>query len=108
MDSRQKISQSLPVSPHYLVRGTFDPLLAEHVRALSECPRPLAVQVVDPEQPLLPLNARQLLVAALACVDLVVAADAGTGSVDLDWSAEHERIRAAFIRHVHDKSSATQ
>jgi len=105
MDSRSKLRQSLPVGSHYLVRGTFDPLLAEHARALSECPRPLAVQVVDPERPLLPLEARQLLVASISCVDLVVAADAaGIGVPDQDWCAEHGRIRAAFIRHVHDKS----
>ncbi len=88
------------------MRGVFDPLLNEHARNLAACPRPLAVQVVeDPHgHPLLPLAARQLLVAALACVDCVIPADAVVEPA-IDWTREHETIRQQFIRLVHEKST---
>ena len=102
MDSRSKIGAPLPVGA-VVVRGYFDPLLSAHALRLAACGRPLAVIVEDPEQPLLPLAARRLLVAALACVDCVVVED-GHRQADEDWTAQDLAVRQAFIEHVHARS----
>lgn len=86
-----------------VVRGYFDPLLATHALLLAACGRPLAVVVADPDQPLLPLAARQLLVAALACVDCVVTEKI---AVDQDWTSHDLAIRQEFVEHVHARSKA--
>ena len=83
-----------------VVRGYFDPLLSAHAMRLAACGRPLAVIVADPDRPLLPLAARQLLVAALACVDCVVV----EAPVTQDWTAQDLALRQRFIEHVHARS----
>lgn len=97
MDSRRKIGTTPPAGA-YVVKGYFDPLLADHARRLAACPRPLAVIVADPPEPLLPLEARQLLVAALACVDSVIS-DFGDTPRE-DWTADQMESRQAFEAHV--------
>ena len=101
MDSRIKIGLPVPAGAT-VVRGYFDPLLASHASRLASCERPLAVVVADPPNPLLPLAARQLLVAALACVDAVVA----EAAVAEDWTAQDLETRQEFIEHVHVRSKA--
>ena len=63
--------------PLFAVTGYFDPLHAAHVRRLRgfahEGMRLVAI-VTDPPEPYLPLRARCELVAALDCIDAVVAA----------------------------------
>ncbi|HEY1207215.1 MAG: hypothetical protein ABSH46_20040 [Bryobacteraceae bacterium] len=62
-----------------LVAGTFDPVLAEHARRLREIAGDGAVLFVaigEPLRPLLPVQARAELVAALGVVDYVVLGDA--------------------------------
>lgn len=103
MDSRTKIG-AFPAGAT-VVRGIFDPMLAAHARALAELARPLVVQVVDCERPLLPLEARQLLAAALECVDGVIGPEVRVeGALVLDWTAEHRALQQEFIRHVHKRS----
>lgn len=102
MDSRSKIGAPLPEAA-YVVRGYFDPLLAEDARRLAACPRPLAVVIADPPQPLLPPEARQLLVAALACVDVVVLGD--VLSPDEDWTASQLEARQVFEAEVKERSN---
>ncbi|BDC52240.1 hypothetical protein F183_A45550 [Bryobacterales bacterium F-183] len=102
MDSRTKIGASLPEDAH-VVRGYFDPLLAEHARRLATCPRPLAVIVADPPSPLLPREARQLLVAALGCVDVVLADEAAHAHED--WTASDFESRLQFEAHVHNRTA---
>ncbi len=86
------------------VSGHFDPLLAQHVRDLAGATVPgkrLAVIVTDPPDPLLPLESRARLVAALACVDIVVPrgkAPGGPDEADL-------RIREEFIQRVRLRSN---
>ncbi len=100
LDSRVKIGAAPPAGAT-IVRGYFDPLLASHAERLARCARPLAVVVADPERPLLPLAARQLLVAALACVDCVLPGEIASAE---DWTAEDLAVREQFIEHVHARS----
>ena len=87
-----------------VIRGYFDPLLASHALRLASCARPLVVIVAEPERPLLPLPARQLLVAALRCVDCV--SDSDKSPVTEDWTALDLALRQEFIEHVHERSKA--
>ena len=83
------------------MRGYFDPLLARHAAELAQYPRPLAVIVEDLPSPLLPHEARVLLVAALECVDVVCSSGLG-----IDERSNHEAIRRSFIERVHERSKA--
>jgi bifunctional ADP-heptose synthase (sugar kinase/adenylyltransferase) len=76
--SRGEIEARLEDRPAIWVSGYFDPLLAEHVRLLSQARRPgraLVVEVANPARPLLAQRARAELVAALAAVDFVMLGD---------------------------------
>jgi glycerol-3-phosphate cytidylyltransferase-like family protein len=60
-----------------IITGTFDVLLADHIRELDEARNrqphaALLVAVVTPDQPLLDTRARAEMAAALAMVDYVV------------------------------------
>jgi hypothetical protein len=97
------------------VAGNFDPLLIEHARMLGDFARPEAilVAVVAPsENPLLTVRARAELVAALAAVDCVFAADGGDVEAILaDLAPEavlrcedgDKRRTAELIAHVHSR-----
>lgn len=81
------------------VSGYFDPLVAEHVRRLTEVRepgRPLVVEVTNPRQPLLAQRARAELVAALAMVDYVVLGDEEAG---LDADISERFIEDVLLRH---------
>ena len=104
MDTRKKIitlEQALARTldqPARWVAGSFDPLLAEHVRRLRRHATPgqlLVVEVTNPPNPLLPQHARAELVAALAMVDCVVLQNGETSGTldDLD-------VTERFIEHV--------
>ena len=76
--SRDALDRLLASRPAQLVRGHFDPLLAEHARILADAAVPgklLAVIVTNPPHPLLVARARAELVAGLAIVDYVAIAD---------------------------------
>jgi bifunctional ADP-heptose synthase (sugar kinase/adenylyltransferase) len=103
LDTRTKIvplhelHERLQDRPASWVSGYFDPLLAEHVRRLSEEREPgrlLVVEITNPAQPLLAQRARAELVAALAMVDYVVL---GNGASDASTDAG---ITERFIEHV--------
>lgn len=115
MDSREKIVPAEEVIERAreartrgarvtLVRGYFDPLLAEHARRLSELAEGgwLAVAVADPPAPILPARARAELVAALRVVDCVVLGDADAIGADavIDERAEDARRREVFVERV--------
>jgi bifunctional ADP-heptose synthase (sugar kinase/adenylyltransferase) len=104
LDTRTKIipaselRERLGNRPASQVSGSFDPLLAEHVRRLEKAREPgklLVVEITNPAQPLLGQRARAELVAALSTVDWVVLGD-GTAAPDADLSAH-------FIQHVLDR-----
>jgi bifunctional ADP-heptose synthase (sugar kinase/adenylyltransferase) len=103
LDTRAKIvplhelHERLQGRPTSWVSGCFDPLLAEHVRRLSEQREPgrlLVVEVTNPAQPLLAQRARAELVAALATVDYVVL---GNGTSQAPNDAD---ITGRFVEHV--------
>lgn len=110
MDTRTKI-----VAPHAIVRdgrpilliqGFFDPLHAATVRRLNELCKEdavIAVGIADPPAPLLPWRARAELIAALACVDYVVDANASdsVGAERLIDERDADQGRhAALVSHV--------
>ena len=87
------------------VAGPFDPLLAAHARQLEELKRDgraLVVFVTGPEDPILPLEARAELVAALRCVDAVVADGGAPPEEALDLTADHLAWREALLRRVRE------
>ena len=96
-------------APVTVVRGTFDPLLAAHVRALEamkgETLR-LAVFIVEGSAPILPPAVRAELVAALRAVDLVAAGDVPVAMDAQDLVEADERRTANFIEHVHQRNQA--
>lgn len=101
LDTRSKIislEQAREIEPATWVSGSFDPLLAEHVRRLGRhvwAGRALVVEVTDPASPLLPQRARAELVAALAMVNYVVLGAGGAPS-----SIEDGDVTEHFATHV--------
>jgi bifunctional ADP-heptose synthase (sugar kinase/adenylyltransferase) len=108
LDTRSKIvpleqaRQQLGDKPACWVAGHFDPLLAEHVRRLSEHVAPgrlLVVEITDPARPLLPQRARAELVAALTMVDYVVLGNGTANSPAIDTSVTQQFIDNVVRRH---------
>ena len=91
----------------FLVSGWFDPLLAVHAARIDEIPEQfaVAVQIVDPPDPLLPARARAELVAALRRVELVILDEAQTLTPALRLELEEAELRAEFLAHVHERQS---
>jgi bifunctional ADP-heptose synthase (sugar kinase/adenylyltransferase) len=111
LDTRSKIleaeqaRQELGDRPARWVSGHFDPLLAQHVRLLSQFVTPgqlLVVEVTNPTEPLLTQRARAELVAALAMVDYVVLANGQPSAQVPADSGLTER----FVKHVLDRHRA--
>jgi bifunctional ADP-heptose synthase (sugar kinase/adenylyltransferase) len=97
LDTTSKVAEAPAGQEMVCVCGFFDPLLAAHVRLLAQqrVPgMPLAVCIVDPPQPLLPLADRARVVAALSMVDRV---HPGVGAEGLIADAH---LREEFLRRV--------
>ena len=93
--------------PARWVAGYFDPLLAEHVRRLRECAKPheiLVVEVMNPEAPLLPQQARAELVAALSMVDYVVLGNGEPAHAIVDAGVKTQFIEHVLRRHRGEES----
>lgn len=113
MDTRLKIIDAAEAwhfaeSGTTVVRGYFDPLIAEHAQRLAELKRlgqPLLVLVATPPDPILPDRARAELVASLAVVDRVALA---TGSLTPHIRLEEEDLarQQRLIEHVHARQAA--
>ncbi len=113
MDTRCKIvdaakaAESLPPGA-LVVSGHFDPLLAAHaaqLRKLSETAPGLAVIVTEPAAPILSARARAELVAALACVDIVLLDAPGVPQAELSLEAGHAALNEAFVERVQKNQS---
>ncbi len=108
MDTRAKIVENgerAPVLPAgtRVVSGFFDPLLHWHAERLEEARRSAAALVVvvkDPAKEVLPARARAELVAALRCVDWVVADGPRAPAADVRLEEEDAERAAAFVEHV--------
>ena len=115
MDTRAKILDAAAFrgngKPIKLVIGYFDPLHASHLRRLRELNTEsytLLVAVDNPPEPLLPVRARQELVAALSCVDFVIAsADIALVTADevVDERPGDLERRDMLVRQVNSKHS---
>jgi glycerol-3-phosphate cytidylyltransferase-like family protein len=95
---RQEVEEQLKGGRAVWVSGSFDPLLAEHVRRLAQArmpDRPLVVEVTNQAQSLLAQRARAELVAALSMVDFVVLGGSES-AIDAD-------ITERFVEHVLDR-----
>jgi hypothetical protein len=111
LDTRTKIlpwpqfEQTLAHTGTPAVAGYFDPLTIEHSKRLEELAAakgPVCIALYDPEQPLLPAEARAALVASLSCVQAVsIAAGELPGATDLR-SEDLER-RHQLMAHVHGR-----
>lgn len=110
MDSRYKIyrgPRALDLlrnlqSPQ-VVSAIFDPLLAHTSARLEALKRPGASLVVvlgESAAPILPVQARAELVAALRCVDFVVIPEGVPIPVEFSLDEEHESASRQFIGHV--------
>lgn len=105
MDTRTKIiigteaERVSAATPTLWVKGSFDPLLAEHANTLRQLTRAgqmLIVCVTDPARPLMPRRARAELLAGILVVDYVVLDAVATEARDID----EPHIRSTFIEHV--------
>lgn len=104
MDTREKIvsPDQIPTAGAIRVEGYFDPLTAEMAEGLEAMRRDgmLLIAVVrQPTDPVLPLRARQELVAALRCVDYVVT----EGPADLSMLDDHRRRLENLVEHVEQR-----
>lgn len=104
LDALNRLLESRPAK---LVRGHFDPLLAEHARRLSNAAKPgltLAVVITNPPHPLMAARARAEVVAGLEVVDYVAIAEDFAGA-----DARQDDVARRFIEQVrlkHKESSA--
>ncbi|HEY3442099.1 MAG TPA: hypothetical protein VGK29_15170 [Paludibaculum sp.] len=110
MDTRNKIvsageAESRLSHMAFLVSGWFDPMLAVHAARIDEIPDQfsVAVQILDPPDPLLPARARAELVAALRRVDLVILDEEQTLTPALRLEVEEAELRARFLAHVRER-----
>lgn len=92
-----------------VVSGYFDPVLASHAARLAEARQgagALAVLVLDPPDPILPVRARAELVAALDVVSLALM-PAAAETIEADLSLEDMDLdeRARFVEHVRQRQS---
>ncbi len=92
-----------------LVVGTFDPLLPAHARRLREIAGErsvLFVGICDSPRPLLPLQARAELAAALGMVDYVVPGETALRPDEIyrEEAADARRTRD-LIRNVQERQS---
>lgn len=121
MDSRSKILKAVAAHAQIaawrdagdvvvVVSGLFDPLLAEHVQRLEESKCPgcrLAVVISDYADSILPVTARQELVAGLRAVDLVTAPDADAPAFEpqVQFETVDRGTASRFTAHVHERMS---
>jgi hypothetical protein len=88
--------------------GWFDPLLAEAAQALARVKRDgarLLVLLAEPSEAILGWRARAEMVAALRLVDAVAPLGEAELEVDVDFTSDHEALRARFIEHVLERMS---
>jgi hypothetical protein len=124
MDTRSKIlnpaaARALPRGTLAVVTGSYNPLLAEHARALAAVrrrapERPVLAVILPAEPALLPGEARAALVAAIRMVDYVLVADREETEKLIDILAPAETVRleaddavrtARLIEHVHRRQT---
>ena len=107
MDTRTKI---LPWADFAQTAGTkvagyFDPLTVEHADRLQELAAangPLCIAIYEPEQALLPAEARAMLMASLDCVQAVSVAQAELPDA-IDVRSEDLARRDRMMAHVHSR-----
>lgn len=121
MDTRTKIipgeqaAKIAETGSAIVVSGCFDPVTAEHAERLAELKgdsETLIVIVTDPEDIILPAQARAELLAGLAVVDYVVTDQVAIGASptltpDRRLELEDDILRQKLIAHVHARQVAS-
>ena len=93
-----------------VVSGCFDPVTGEHADRLRELKgksRTLILIVTDPDDVILPAQARAELLAGLAVVDQVVVGASAALKPDVRLEPEDEIRRQKLVAHVHARQAAT-
>jgi len=95
-----------------LVRGSFDPLLAEHARRLQPLIQPgnrIVVALGESSESILPPQPRAELVAALRGVDAVLTPGEGLSDRDFDsvvsFAAADNQTATRFAAHVRQRAA---
>jgi hypothetical protein len=110
VDSRSKIVDAVQAAKiaadgATVVSGYFDPMIAWHARWLESFKKPdkpLLVLIATPENPILPMQARAELVAALRVVDFV-AEDSTAFNGAINVHAQDRELFQDLLRLVHSR-----
>jgi bifunctional ADP-heptose synthase (sugar kinase/adenylyltransferase) len=111
VDTRSKIlsiDQARQIQGAVIVSGYFDPMTREHAERLAQLKqpgRPLLVLIATPPRPILPAEARAILVAGLRTVDYVALTDP-TLEPHVRLESEDAARLAALIQHVRARQQA--
>jgi bifunctional ADP-heptose synthase (sugar kinase/adenylyltransferase) len=114
MDTREKIvdaraAAQIKAGGATVVSGYFDPLIAWHARWLANFKKPgkaLMVLIATPENVILPVRARQELIASLAVVDHVAefSDELAAGAVRLE--TQDRELFHDLLQLVHARSES--
>ena len=114
MDTREKIvdaraAAKIKAGGATVVTGYFDPLIAWHARWLANFKKPgkpLMILIATPENEILPVRARQELVASLAVVDHVAefSGDLAAGAIRLE--SQDRELFQDLLELVHARNES--
>ena len=113
MDTRSKIvdageAAKIAASGATVVSGYFDPMVAWHARWLAsfkKTGKPLLVLIATPENPILPMQARAELVAALSVVDHVAESNREISGV-INVEAQDRELFQDLLQLVHSRQQS--
>ncbi len=114
MDTREKIvdaraATQIKAGGAIVVSGYFDPLIAWHARWLANFKKPgnpLMILIATPDNAILPVRARQELVASLAVVDHVAefSDDLAAGAIRLE--SQDRELFQDLLELVHTRNQS--
>ena len=113
MDTREKIvdaraAAQIKSNGATVVTGYFDPLIAWHARWLANFKKPgkaLMILIATPENAILPVRARQELVASLAVVDHVAEFSEELAASAVRLESQDRELFRDLLELVHGRNS---
>jgi hypothetical protein len=117
VDTRSKIvdageAAKIAASGATVVSGYFDPMVAWHARWLAsfkKAGKPMLVLIATPENPILPMQARAELVAALGVVDHVAESSSEISSMAngvIHVEAQDRELFQDLLQLVHSRQQS--